>query len=288
MEKAIFYIDNLNITQKENNSYSHKGDLALDITKTNDLGAPFTGIIKRIYTPANAVWLESLDKVKYADGTIDYMTVLTMHDSDISNLKVGMKINQGQKYYNEGTRGNVTGKHMHIAVGKGKFQNNGWYENNFGNWVIYNQYSVYKSLYLTDSCTIENGEGYNWNRTSTTVNETTKYQINDKCIFTGYLYVDSVGSKRGAYRNNLECTISKIVSGAPKPYLINNTLGWVAEEDLKSITNIIKYTVKSGDNLTKIAKKYNTTWQKIYNDNKDIIGTNPNLLKIGQILTINF
>lgn len=46
------------------------------------------------------------------------------------------------------------------------------------------------------------------------------------------------------------------------------------------------YTVQSGDNLTKIAKMYNTTWQKIYNTNKDIIGSNPNLIKVGQKLLI--
>ena len=47
------------------------------------------------------------------------------------------------------------------------------------------------------------------------------------------------------------------------------------------------YTVQSGDNLTKIAKKYNTTWQKVYEDNKDIIASDPNLIKPGQVLTIN-
>ena len=42
--------------------------------------------------------MESIDKVKYADGTIDYMTVMTMHDNDVSNLKVGDIINQGVVY----------------------------------------------------------------------------------------------------------------------------------------------------------------------------------------------
>ena len=50
--------------------------------------------------------------------------------------------------------------------------------------------------------------------------------------------------------------------------------------------NII-YIVKKGDNLTKIAKKYNTTWQKIYNDNKDTIGNNPNLIYPNQQLIIS-
>jgi LysM repeat protein len=48
----------------------------------------------------------------------------------------------------------------------------------------------------------------------------------------------------------------------------------------------ITYVVKSGDNLSKIAKAYNTSWQKIYEDNKDIIGKNPNLIYAGQKLII--
>lgn len=46
------------------------------------------------------------------------------------------------------------------------------------------------------------------------------------------------------------------------------------------------YTVKSGDTLSGIANKYGTTWQNIYNNNKDIIGSNPNLIKPGQVLKI--
>lgn len=46
------------------------------------------------------------------------------------------------------------------------------------------------------------------------------------------------------------------------------------------------YVVKRGDTLSSIAKKYNTTWQKIYANNKSIIGSNPNIIKIGQKLII--
>ena len=46
------------------------------------------------------------------------------------------------------------------------------------------------------------------------------------------------------------------------------------------------YIVKKGDNLSKIAKKFNTTWQKIYEDNKDVIGSNPNLIYPNQKLII--
>lgn len=49
----------------------------------------------------------------------------------------------------------------------------------------------------------------------------------------------------------------------------------------------VKYhIVKSGETLTSIAKKYNTTWQKIYEKNKSVIGSNPNLIKPGMKLKI--
>ena len=46
------------------------------------------------------------------------------------------------------------------------------------------------------------------------------------------------------------------------------------------------HTVRKGENLSVIAKKYNTTWKKIYEDNKSVIGSNPNLVKPGQVLVI--
>ena len=49
----------------------------------------------------------------------------------------------------------------------------------------------------------------------------------------------------------------------------------------------ITYTVKKGDTLSEIAQKYGTTWQKIYQDNKDVIGSNPDKIYAGQKLIIN-
>lgn len=225
MERAVLLMNTLNVSQKANNEFSHKGDKALDLSGKDsgidNLKAPFTGIIKRIYTSSNAVWLESLNRVKYADGTTDYMTVLTMHDNDVSNLKVGDVIKQGSVYFEEGRKGYTTGNHIHLAVGKGKFTGNGWYENSYGNWVINNQYDVHKGLFLDSNTIVKNDGGYNWIKTDSLVEEEIK---------------------------------------------IENT-----------------YIVQRGDNLTKIAKKYNTTVNELVRLNKI---TNKNLIYVGQVLKL--
>lgn len=46
------------------------------------------------------------------------------------------------------------------------------------------------------------------------------------------------------------------------------------------------HTVKAGENLTTIAKKYGTSWEKIYEKNKKVIGSNPNIIKAGVVLKI--
>lgn len=46
------------------------------------------------------------------------------------------------------------------------------------------------------------------------------------------------------------------------------------------------YVVKKGDSLSLIASKFNTTWQILYEKNKDIIGDNPDKIYPGQVLNI--
>lgn len=142
MEKIMYPSLYIRITQ----SYgvgSHKSIFAIDDGGSDNgidyLIAPFTGTIRKIYKEdANEVWLESSDKVLYADGTIDYATVMLAHDNDVSNLYIGKLLKQGQRFYEEGTRGKTTGNHCHIEIGKGKFNGSGWYKNSSGVWEINN------------------------------------------------------------------------------------------------------------------------------------------------------
>ena len=45
---------------------------------------------------------------------------------------------------------------------------------------------------------------------------------------------------------------------------------------------IAEYTTKRGDNLSTIAKRYGITWQRLYTENKSVIGKNPRLIYAGQ------
>ena len=166
-EYAMFPMTHMKIKQGVNESFSHQGTKAIDITGI-DTGidaayAPFTGVVKRIYQ-GYVVWLESLNPVIFADGTIDYMTIMVMHDNDTSDLSVGQIINQGDHFFDEGTAGYAEGNHIHLECAKGKFQGTGWYENNYGYWTIYNSILPYDALYISSSTVVLNGYGYDWKK----------------------------------------------------------------------------------------------------------------------------
>lgn len=171
MEKAIFPCKYMRITQGYNEG-THLDSFAIDNadidSSISSVYAPFTGIIKKIYSnDANEVWLESVEKIEYPDGTIDYMTIMFAHANDISNLFVGKRINKGEVFYSEGTKGNATGNHCHIECGKGKFEGIGWHKNNNGYWSINNGKRPEDCLYIDDSITIIDNYGYNFKKIST-------------------------------------------------------------------------------------------------------------------------
>ena len=119
--------------------------------------APFNSVIVHIdrnYYSCNAVWLESTSKVRYADGTYDYMTVCFMHDNDVSDLYVGMGLKQGDWFYDSGTAGNSTGIHIHVAAYRGKYN----YSMRLGSGDVF----VEDAFFLSDDTYILNSYGLDW------------------------------------------------------------------------------------------------------------------------------
>lgn len=166
MEKILYPSPYMRITQgfKEG---THAGCYALDDAGSDGgidfLIAPFTGTIKKIYTAdANEVWLESNEKVLFADGTVDYATIMLCHDNDVSNLFVGKIIKQGERFYEEGTKGYATGNHVHFEIAKGKFTGTGWHKDEAGYWSLNNGTNPVDCFMIDDSYTIINNYGYNF------------------------------------------------------------------------------------------------------------------------------
>lgn len=62
-----------------------------------------------------------------------------------------------------------------------------------------------------------------------------------------------------------------------------------ASESLGNTENTVIYTVEAGDSLWKIAEKFygdGSFWRKIYAENASVIGTDPNKIQVGMVLTI--
>lgn len=164
MEKILFPLKYMKVTQGMNGAYSHKGTYAIDYGYGGDenVYAPFTGTIKKIYTGsgANSIWLLSNSKVEFADGSKDYAIMKCAHDNNISDLSIGKVIKQGQHFYNMGTAGQVTGKHVHIEIAKGSKV--GWYQNSAGNWMITGSIDQTKAFFVPSDVKIVKDGGYAW------------------------------------------------------------------------------------------------------------------------------
>lgn len=162
----MYPLKTIRITQKDHEG-THADCWAVDEAGPDggisSLFAPFTGVIKKIYTKdANEVWLESIEPVLFADGTKDYMTIIFCHDNDVSDLWVGKIIKQGEVFYQEGTKGYATGNHCHFECAKGKFTGTGWHKDNAGYWSINNGKLVTDCLFVDDSYQILNSKGYSF------------------------------------------------------------------------------------------------------------------------------
>ena len=150
-EYAMFPAGTLDVSQIAYGAYSHSEKNVTDICPHGDVKAPFSGTIVYRDTTWGYVVLQSNNMVRWADGTLDYMSVGFMHDNDISDLPMGKTISQGTAFYQAGTkspRNNITGAHVHIVVMKGKLKNGR------SNYYSGDKY-IFEAFYLSSNVTIK-------------------------------------------------------------------------------------------------------------------------------------
>lgn len=163
-----FYLKtDMYITQGSGGNYSHKGIMANDVRGSSagvryPYYAPCTCKCLKTYPSSGQVMWQSTNKVRFANGRIDYATFMTCHD-DTMDAKVGMIVPQGNQLGNMGTKGNATGVHCHIEVSQSA--DTSWTKNKYGNYHFNNEYDL-DDCYFVDNTNILNGMGGNWKKTS--------------------------------------------------------------------------------------------------------------------------
>ena len=165
IQYAIMPLKTINVTQKAGGNYSHKGTNNVDFGGKQNLYAPFDcKVVERsaTYDGGNRVIVESASKIKFADDTYDYMTVLVAHDNDISDMPLGKSIKKGDVFYCTGDYGNVTGIHVHMCVAKGKYA--GLTKNKYGKWQLKNSILPSNAFFIDNSTKITESGGYTWKK----------------------------------------------------------------------------------------------------------------------------
>ena len=157
MQKAILPLRYIGISQPMYGKTSHIGLKAIDFgwnsnyyEQSTVLLAPFDGKVVWKKGSSNTIAFESNEKVEYADGTVDYMTVITAHDNNAPS--VGKTFKQGEVYSHSGTAGGVP-LHCHLEVQKGKFKpyteiKNTSYDGRYNSYIFPNTYIPYEALFI--------------------------------------------------------------------------------------------------------------------------------------------
>lgn len=216
--------------------------------------------ITRIYgvgsKGVNTLWLESCYPLLFADGTLDYATMLATHpnDDDLRKLSVGQVFHSGDKICREGTDG-ASGNHIHLSVGKGKMKGNGWTQNSKGKYVLTTTGVTLKpeqAFYIDQKFTkIVNSAGLKFKELPKYT--TDEYRVIDKVHVRAEPKASAIklkydeftknaqeqikklnGKKANYFVNGMEFTVSKVTSDGKYHFGLCPS-GWVALEHCKKI-----------------------------------------------------
>lgn len=163
-QNLLFPLPYMYISQGEGGSYSHQGTLNIDFLGYGANGriyqCPYYAPcdLKLTYKTSSGYIYESIDKVNFVDGTLDYITLAVVHDDNHSR-PIGLQVSQGDLLGHTGTYGNVTGDHVHMNVARG--QGKRYYVNSYGNSTLQDSVHIYNAMGVNDTVIVV-GYGYNW------------------------------------------------------------------------------------------------------------------------------
>lgn len=175
MEKIMYPLKNMWITCVPG-QYLHKycqaiDDQGKDYATIDKIYAPFTGKVVRKYPSECEIWFESVDKVEFADGTIDYATILFAHKDKYDDIKENVIYKQGEVIYSEGTKAsNKVGsadRHVHFEICAGKTTGSGWKKSPDGTWNLVKGKKPTDCYFIDDSINVIKTGGLNFKKIET-------------------------------------------------------------------------------------------------------------------------
>lgn len=114
--------------------------------------------------------------------------------------------------------------------------------------------------------------------------------INMECTIESFTWGENDGTKDINFTLEFkEYRKVRVKTKAQKEILPDKVTPAVTSRSAREVGSTI-YTVENKDNLNKIAKKLtgnSANWKAIYEQNREVIGSNPNLIYAGQQLVIN-
>ena len=167
-ENMVFGMEYLRVTQSSHAVNPGDGGQAMDAAG-EDAGcdvfySPCTMVVKKVYNKpmCHALFLESTDKVHFADGSLGYATLLIVHIEDLSPYYKGQVFKQGQALARESAHGIATGPHLHIEAARGKYTEPGWKQVKKDAWSLKNRISADRVFFLSPYTQVLKAGSYDW------------------------------------------------------------------------------------------------------------------------------
>lgn len=178
---ALFPLSGFYVSQADDETYSHESWYYA----TDYLGYNSNGRVYRApcYAPVDITckWLDrteccalwvSNNPVNIANNTVDYLGILVYHDNDIQNgiTQVGTVKRMGEIFNRTGTGGNVTGDHVHLETGYGRYTNYSYstgrgtaeYKYHFTDYTNIKRLHNYDALYINNTDIYYSPSYYIW------------------------------------------------------------------------------------------------------------------------------